>query len=270
MQAARAVAAGEADAFVSGGSTGAALAAGLFDIKRARGIYRPALAVARPDPRRADHAARRRRQHRGAQRAPRPVRLHGRGARARPCSASSARASALLSNGEEAGQGHAEVVEAHARAARAPPTRGARVRRQRRGHRRRERRGRRHRHRRLHRQRHAQGAWRASRRRCSARPRARRRRARARKARRRCCCGRRCARSATRSIPRGPAAPICSGCAGSASCRTGASRATASRRRSLLAARGVPSDVVGRTHAALEAAGALQARPPAAASEPAV
>ena len=50
VQAARAVAAGEADALVSGGSTGAVLAAGLFEIKRARGIYRPALAIPVPVP----------------------------------------------------------------------------------------------------------------------------------------------------------------------------------------------------------------------------
>jgi phosphate acyltransferase len=46
----RAVAAGEADAFVSGGSTGPALAAGLFNIKRAPGIHRPALAIPVPVP----------------------------------------------------------------------------------------------------------------------------------------------------------------------------------------------------------------------------
>src|SRR4051812_34984541 len=50
VQAARAVARGEADALVSAGSTGAALAAGLFEIKRARGIYRPALALPVPVP----------------------------------------------------------------------------------------------------------------------------------------------------------------------------------------------------------------------------
>ena len=50
VQAARAVAAGDADALVSGGSTGAALAAGLFNIKRGRGIYRPALAIPIPVP----------------------------------------------------------------------------------------------------------------------------------------------------------------------------------------------------------------------------
>jgi glycerol-3-phosphate acyltransferase PlsX len=50
VQAARAVADGIADALVSGGSTGAALAAGLFHVKRARGVHRPALAVLVPVP----------------------------------------------------------------------------------------------------------------------------------------------------------------------------------------------------------------------------
>ncbi|MEA2341549.1 MAG: phosphate acyltransferase [Solirubrobacteraceae bacterium] len=50
VQAARAVAAGDADALVSGGSTGAALAAALFNVKRDRGIHRPALAVPLPVP----------------------------------------------------------------------------------------------------------------------------------------------------------------------------------------------------------------------------
>jgi glycerol-3-phosphate acyltransferase PlsX len=50
VQAARAVAHGRADALVSGGSTGAALAAGLFNMKRDRGIYRPALALPVPIP----------------------------------------------------------------------------------------------------------------------------------------------------------------------------------------------------------------------------
>jgi len=48
--ASKAVAEGRADALVSGGSTGAALAAGLFHVKRARGIHRPALAIAMPVP----------------------------------------------------------------------------------------------------------------------------------------------------------------------------------------------------------------------------
>ena len=50
VQAVQAVAGGRADALVSGGSTGAALAAGLFHIKRARGIHRPALAALVPVP----------------------------------------------------------------------------------------------------------------------------------------------------------------------------------------------------------------------------
>jgi glycerol-3-phosphate acyltransferase PlsX len=50
VQAARAVAEGRAQALVAGGSTGAALAAGLFNIKRASGIFRPALALPLPVP----------------------------------------------------------------------------------------------------------------------------------------------------------------------------------------------------------------------------
>jgi phosphate acyltransferase len=48
--AAQAVAEGRADALVSGGSTGAALAAGLLNIKRSQGIHRPALALPIPVP----------------------------------------------------------------------------------------------------------------------------------------------------------------------------------------------------------------------------
>ena len=50
VQAARAVADGRAQALVSGGSTGPALAAALFNLKRDRGIYRPALALPLPIP----------------------------------------------------------------------------------------------------------------------------------------------------------------------------------------------------------------------------
>jgi phosphate acyltransferase len=50
VQAARAVGAGRAQALVCAGGTGAALAAGLFNVKRARGIYRPALALPLPVP----------------------------------------------------------------------------------------------------------------------------------------------------------------------------------------------------------------------------
>jgi phosphate acyltransferase len=114
VQAARAVAEGRADALVSGGSTGAALAAGLFNVKRAKGIHRPALAVPLPVP--------------GA-----PVTLLDVGANdvCRPehlvqfaymgaALASSVLGVAkprvgLLSNGTEPGKGRDEVVEAHAR-----------------------------------------------------------------------------------------------------------------------------------------------------------
>ena len=50
VRAVDAVVAGEADALVSGGSTGAALAASLFGFKRARGVHRPALAIVVPVP----------------------------------------------------------------------------------------------------------------------------------------------------------------------------------------------------------------------------
>ena len=50
VQAVAAVADGRAQALVSGGSTGAAVAAGLFQIKRAKGIHRPALAALVPVP----------------------------------------------------------------------------------------------------------------------------------------------------------------------------------------------------------------------------
>jgi glycerol-3-phosphate acyltransferase PlsX len=50
VQAARAVADGRAQALVCAGGTGAALAAGLFNVKRASGILRPALALPLPVP----------------------------------------------------------------------------------------------------------------------------------------------------------------------------------------------------------------------------
>jgi glycerol-3-phosphate acyltransferase PlsX len=51
VMAARAVAEGRAQALVCAGGTGAAVAAGTFNIKRDRGIYRPALAIPLPVPR---------------------------------------------------------------------------------------------------------------------------------------------------------------------------------------------------------------------------
>jgi glycerol-3-phosphate acyltransferase PlsX len=50
VQAAKAVGQGRAHALVCGGGTGAALAAGLFNVKRAPGIHRPALALPIPIP----------------------------------------------------------------------------------------------------------------------------------------------------------------------------------------------------------------------------
>src|SRR5919202_6267417 len=50
VQAARAVKEGRAGAFVTPGPTGAALAAGLFHLKRMRGVHRPAVAVRVPVP----------------------------------------------------------------------------------------------------------------------------------------------------------------------------------------------------------------------------
>ncbi len=50
VKACQAVAADRAQALVCAGGTGAALAAGLFNVKRARGVYRPALAIPLPVP----------------------------------------------------------------------------------------------------------------------------------------------------------------------------------------------------------------------------
>ena len=261
----RAVAAGDADALVSGGSTGAALAAGLFNIKRAPRHPPPGARAPGARPRRAGHAARRRRQHRGAPRAPRPVRASWAPRSPRPCSASSARASALLSQ-RRGGDARARRWSSRPtpRCATASPQAALRLRRQRRGQRDHDGRRRRGRHRRLHRQRRAEahgGRLAGDARARSATP---RRRRRAREGRRPAAAARAARRSATSSTPRAPAAPTCSACAGSASCRTAASRATASRRRSCSPRAASAGDVVGRTHAALEAAGRAAPRPPAA------
>ncbi len=53
VQAAKAVGGGRAQALVCAGGTGAALAAGLFNVKRAHGVHRPALALPIPVPGRA-------------------------------------------------------------------------------------------------------------------------------------------------------------------------------------------------------------------------
>jgi glycerol-3-phosphate acyltransferase PlsX len=113
MQAARAVADGRAQALVCAGGTGAALAAGSFNIKRARGIYRPALAIPLPVPDRpvtlldVGASAEARREH--------LVQFAFMGAAlSRTVLGVERPRVGLLSNGEEAGRGSRLVVEVHA------------------------------------------------------------------------------------------------------------------------------------------------------------
>ncbi|MGD0454867.1 MAG: phosphate acyltransferase PlsX [Solirubrobacteraceae bacterium] len=113
VQAAQAVAQGRAQALVCAGATGAALAAGTFNIKRASGIYRPALAIPLPVP---EHpvtlldvgaSAEARREH--------LVQFAFMGAAlARTVLGVRAPRVGLLSNGEESARGSALVLEAHA------------------------------------------------------------------------------------------------------------------------------------------------------------
>jgi glycerol-3-phosphate acyltransferase PlsX len=120
VRASRAVAAGEAQALVCAGGTGAAVAAGLFNIKRARGIYRPALALALPVPRHpvtlldVGANADARREH--------LVQFAFMGAALAGAVLGIERPRVgLLSNGEEIGRGSELVLAAHAAlAARAP------------------------------------------------------------------------------------------------------------------------------------------------------
>jgi len=117
VQAARAVAAGEAQALVSGGSTGSALAAGLFNLKRDHGIYRPALAL--PIPRPGDRPVLL--LDVGANVSCRPEHLvqfaHMGSAFAQAVMGVSAPRVALLSNGEEPAKGTAELKLVHERLA---------------------------------------------------------------------------------------------------------------------------------------------------------
>jgi phosphate acyltransferase len=113
VMAARAVAEDRAQALVCAGGTGAALAAGTFNIKRARGIYRPALAIPVPVP---EHPvtlldvganAEARREH--------LVQFAFMGAAlARTVLGVQRPRVGLLSNGEESQRGSALVLEAHA------------------------------------------------------------------------------------------------------------------------------------------------------------
>ena len=111
------VAEGRADALVSAGSTGAALAAALLHVKRLPGVLPAGARGAVPMPGRPRAAARRRRQRRGAARAPGPVRLHGRGLQRAACSGVERPRVGLLSVGEEPGKGTPDVVAAHAQLA---------------------------------------------------------------------------------------------------------------------------------------------------------
>jgi glycerol-3-phosphate acyltransferase PlsX len=114
--AATAVAEGRARALVCAGGTGAALAAGTFNIKRARGIYRPALAIPLPVGGRDRHQvtlldvganAEARREH--------IVQFAFMGAAlAQTVLGVSRPRVGLLSNGEEAARGSALILEAHA------------------------------------------------------------------------------------------------------------------------------------------------------------
>jgi glycerol-3-phosphate acyltransferase PlsX len=113
VQAARAVAAGRAQALVCAGATGAALAAGTFNIKRARGIYRPALAIPLPVPKGpvtlldVGANAEARREH--------IVQFAFMGAAlARVVLGVGMPRVGLLSNGEESERGSALVLESHA------------------------------------------------------------------------------------------------------------------------------------------------------------
>jgi glycerol-3-phosphate acyltransferase PlsX len=113
VQAARAIAEGRAQALVSGGSTGSALAAGLFNLRRDRGIYRPALALPLPVPGSSPILL----LDVGANVTCRPEHLvqfaHMGSAFARAVLGRENARVALLSNGEEPGKGTPDLVAVH-------------------------------------------------------------------------------------------------------------------------------------------------------------
>ncbi|HLH65461.1 MAG TPA: phosphate acyltransferase PlsX [Solirubrobacteraceae bacterium] len=115
VQAARAVAEGRAQALVSGGSTGTALAAALFEIRRDRGIHRPALALPLPVPGGSPVVV----LDVGANVICRPEHLvqfaHMGSAFAHAVLGIQRPRVALLSNGEEAGKGTPDLAEVHER-----------------------------------------------------------------------------------------------------------------------------------------------------------
>ncbi len=113
VQAAKAVADGRAQALVSGGSTGSALAAGLFNMRRDRGIYRPALALPIPMPASTPVVF----LDVGANVSCRPEHLvqfaHMGSAFAQAVMGLAAPRVALLSNGEEPAKGTPELITVH-------------------------------------------------------------------------------------------------------------------------------------------------------------
>src|SRR2546421_12509006 len=113
VQAARAVAEDRAQALVSGGSTGSALAAALFNLRRDRGIYRPALALPLPNPGRSPVLL----LDVGASVTCRPEHLvqfaHMGSAFAQAVLGIDSPRVALLSNGEEPGKGTPDLVSVH-------------------------------------------------------------------------------------------------------------------------------------------------------------
>src|SRR4051794_10307508 len=115
VAAARAVAAGEADALVSAGPTGATLAAAVLHIKRIRGVHRPAVAALLPIPGGKPTLL----LDAGANVEVRPehlVQFAYMGAMFMEAVLGVANPRVgLLSNGEEAKKGTEDVIEAHAR-----------------------------------------------------------------------------------------------------------------------------------------------------------
>ena len=119
VRVAKAVAAGDVDGFVSAGATGAALAAGLFHVKRMRGVHRPAVAVLLPVPGRPTLLL-----DAGANVETRPEHLvqfaYMGSAFMEAVHAVERPRVGLLSNGEEAKKGTELVVEANESLARGP------------------------------------------------------------------------------------------------------------------------------------------------------
>ena len=113
VQATRAVADGRAQAFVTGGSTGSALAAALFNLRRDRGVYRPALALPLPNPGGSPILL----LDVGANVTCRPEHLvqfaHMGSAFSQAVIGVGSPRVALLSNGEEPGKGTPELVSVH-------------------------------------------------------------------------------------------------------------------------------------------------------------